>query len=77
MEANKGKNTLPCLDDLMFLIVVYNSCNLSARIVEEITRLAGLSINWDKSDNKPLHGRLHLGFVVDLAEGLVKVPAAR
>jgi len=46
-------------------------------IVEKDTRLAGLTINWDKSDDTPLHERLHLGFTVDLASGLFKVPIAR
>ncbi len=40
-------------------------------------RLAGLSINWDKSDNILLQERVHLGFLVNLAEGLFKVPITR
>jgi hypothetical protein len=40
-------------------------------------RLAGLSINLDKSDNVPLHERIHLGFVVNLADGLFKIPVVR
>ena len=37
-----------------------------ARIVKEDIRLAGLTINWDKSDGNPLHECLYLGFDVDL-----------
>jgi len=47
------------------------------RFFEEDTRLSGLTINCDKSDGTPLHERLHLGFDVDLAFGLFKVPVAR
>jgi len=43
-------------------------------MVEEDMRLADLTINCRKSDGNPLHERIHLGFVVDLAEGLFKVP---
>ena len=35
------------------------------------------TINSEKSDASPLHGRLHLGFVVDLAESLFKVSLKR
>ena len=38
-------------------------------------RPAGLTINWDKSDGTPVHGRLHLGFDVDLVFGFLKVPS--
>jgi hypothetical protein len=66
----KGINILPYLDDLLFLIYGYEAGINLARIIEEDMRLAGLSINWDKSDNIPLQERVHLGFLVNLAEGL-------
>ena len=50
----KGINILPYLDDLLFLICGFEVGIRLARIVEEDMRLAGLSINWDKSDNIPL-----------------------
>jgi len=68
---------LPYLDDLLFLIFGYNACLDMARIVDEDMRLAGLNINWDKSDGIPLHERLYLGFDVDFASGLFKVPLSR
>ena len=40
-------------------------------------RLAGLSINWDKSDNEPVPERLPLGFIADLTQGLLKVSPTR
>jgi hypothetical protein len=40
-------------------------------------RLASLTINWEKSDGTSLQERLHLGFVINLAEGLFKVPIRR
>ena len=40
-------------------------------------RLAGLSANWDKSDNVPLQERIHLGFIVNIAEDIFKIPVAR
>ena len=73
----KGINILPYLDDLLFLICGFEVGIRLARIVEEDMRLAGLSINWDKSDNIPLQERVHLGFLVNLAEGLFKVPITR
>jgi len=73
----KGINILPYLDDLLFLICGFEVGIRLARIVEKDMRLAGLSINWDKSDNTPLQERVHLGFLVNLAEGLFKVPITR
>jgi hypothetical protein len=61
----------------MFLVSGYNACNLLDCIVKEDMRLAGLSTNWDKSDNELLHECLHLGFVVDHAQGFFKVPSTR
>ena len=66
----KGNNIIPCLDDLLFLIFGYKACLDMARIAGEDMRLAGLTINWDKSECTPLHERLHLGFDVDLASGV-------
>ena len=59
------------------LITGYNACNLLARLVEEDMRLVNLTPSWDKSENGPLHERLHLGFVVDIAEELFKIPTTR
>ena len=73
----KGINVLPYLYDLLFLITVRYACRRLALSVEEDMLLAGLAINLEKSDGKPLQERLHLGFVVDLAEGLFKVPTHR
>jgi hypothetical protein len=73
----KGINILPYLDDLLFLITGCEACRALARIVAEDMRLAGLSINWEKSDEIPSQERVHLGFVVNLAEGLFKVPIRR
>ena len=73
----KGINLLPYLEDLFFLITGYNACILLTRIVEEDMHLAGLTMNWDKSDNTPLNERLLLGFVVNLTERLFKVTLAR
>jgi hypothetical protein len=73
----KGINILPYLDDLLFLICGYEEGIRLRSIIERDMRLAGLSINWDKSDNNPLQERIHLGFVVNLAEGLFKIPVIR
>ena len=51
-------------------------CRL-AKIIEEDMRRAGLAINQDKRDGTPRHDRVHLGFDVDLASGLFKVPTLR
>jgi hypothetical protein len=48
-----------------------------AKIVEEDMRRAGLVINQDKSDGTHEHDRVHLGFDVNLAAGLFKVPITR
>ncbi len=76
-RRGKGINILPYLDDLWLLIYGYEAGIKLARIVEEDMRLAGLSINWYKSDNIPLQERVHLGFLVNLAEGLFKGPITR
>jgi hypothetical protein len=55
----EGINILPYLDDLVFLITGYNTCNLLDRTFEDDMRLAGLHINWDKSDNERVHERVH------------------
>ena len=73
----RGINILPYLDDLLVMITGCEACRTLARIVEEEMRLAGLTINWEKSDGTPLQERIHLGFVVNLAEGLFKVPIRR
>jgi hypothetical protein len=73
----KGINILPYLDDFLFLIMGYDAGCLLATIVEEDMRLAGLAINQTKSDGTPKHARVHLGFDVDLAAGLFRVPLAR
>ena len=73
----KEINILPCLDDILFLIFGYKACLELARIFEEDIRLAGLTIECDKSDGTPFYERLHLGFDVNLASGLFKVPIAR
>ena len=73
----KGINILPYLDDFLFLICSYDAGVRLRSIIENDMRLAGLSINWDKSDNNPLQERIHLGFIVNLAEGLFKIPAIR
>jgi hypothetical protein len=73
----KSINILPYLDYLMFLIAGYNACSILARIIEEDMRLAGLSINRDRSDNETRYERSHLGFLVYLAEGIFKVPTTR
>ncbi len=57
----KGINILPYLDDLLFLVTRCEACRRLARIVEHDIRLAGLSINEDKSDGVPSQERIHLG----------------
>ncbi len=73
----KGINILPYLDDFLFLICGYEAGIRFSLIIEEDMRRAGLSINCDKSDRIPLQERIHLGFVVNLAEGLFKEPIPR
>jgi hypothetical protein len=73
----KGINILPYLDDFLFLICGYKAGIRLSLIIEEDMRHAGHSINWDKSDRIPLQERIHLGFVLNLAEGLFKIPIAR
>jgi hypothetical protein len=68
---------LPYLDDLLFMITGCEACRTLARIVEEEMRLSGLTIHWEKSDGTLIQERIHLGFVVNLAEGLFKVPIRR
>ena len=48
-----------------------------AKIFNEDTRRAGLTINWYRSDDTTKHERRHLGFDVNRANGLFKVPIAR
>jgi len=55
----------------------YDAGCLLAKHVEEDMRRAGLAINRDKSDGAPKHDRVHLGFDVDFAAGLLKVPITR
>jgi len=56
------------MDDLPFLIFGYKA---RLAFFEEDMRLAGLLINWDKSDGTLLHRRLHLDFIdVDIAFGI-------
>jgi hypothetical protein len=55
----------------------YDDGCLLAKIVEEDMRRADLTIKWDTSDGDPMHERLHLGFDVDLAAGLFKVPITK
>ncbi len=59
------------------MITGCEACRTLARIVEEDMRLAGLSINWEKNDGTPSQERIHLGFVIILADGLFKVPIRR
>jgi hypothetical protein len=68
---------LPYLDDFLFFICGYDDGIRLAHIIEEDMRRSGLSINWDKSDKTTLHERVHLSFLVNLAEGLFKTPNAR
>ena len=72
----KGIYILPYLDYFLFLVMGYDARCLLAKIIEENIRRAGLTINRDKSDGVPTHDRLHLGFDVNLAAGLFKVPIA-
>jgi hypothetical protein len=55
----------------------YDAGFLLAEIVEEDMRRAGLTINWNKSDDTLKYEQRHLGFDVDLANGLFKVLIAR
>ena len=73
----KEINILPYLDDFLFLIMGYDAGCLLAEIVEEDMRRACLAINREKSDGTPKHNRVHLGFDIDLAAGLFKVPITR
>jgi hypothetical protein len=73
----RGNNILPYLDDFLFFIMGYDAGCLLVKIVEEDMRRVGLTINLDKSDGAPKHERLHLGFDVNLAAGLFKLPIAR
>ena len=70
---SKGVNILPYLDDFLFLIIGRDAGCLLAKIIEEAMRRAGLTNNWDKYYDTPKHERRHLGFNVDLANGLFKV----
>jgi hypothetical protein len=74
---SKGIYILPYLDDFWILIMGYYAGCLLAKIVKEDMRRAGLAINWDKSDDISKHERRHLGFDVDLVNGLFKIPIAR
>ena len=74
---SKGINIIPYLEDFLILIMGYDVGCLLAKIVKEAMRRAGLAINWDKSDDTPKHERRHLGFDVDLADGLFKIPIAK
>ena len=71
---SRGISILPYLDDFLFLIMGYDAGCLLAKIVEEDMHCAGLAINQTKSDGTPKHDRVHLGFDVELAAGLFKVP---
>jgi hypothetical protein len=73
----KGIIILSYLDDLLFLITGCEACRQLARLVEHDMRLAGLSIHREKSDGNPSQERIHLGLVVNLVEGLFKVPILR
>jgi hypothetical protein len=61
------------LNNLLFIINGCEACRHLALIVEEDMRLASLTINWEKSDGIPLQERIHLGFIVNLAEGVFEV----
>ncbi len=50
---------------------------LLAEIVKEDMSREGLIIKWGKSDDTPKHEERHLGFDVDLANGLFKISVAR
>ncbi len=73
----KGINILPYLDDFLFLICGYDAGIRLSLIGEADMCRAGLSINWGKSDRTPLQECVQLGFVVNMAEGLFKIPIAR
>ncbi len=66
----KGITILPYLDYLLFIFTSCEACRRSSRIVEEDMRLAGLTINWEKSDGIPLQERIHLSSVINRTEGL-------
>jgi hypothetical protein len=70
----KGINILPYLDDFLIFIMGYDAGCLLTKIVEEDMSCAGLAINQSKSDGTPKYDQVHLGFDVDLAAGLLKVP---
>ena len=55
----------------------YDDGRLLAKIVKEDMRLAGLTVNWVKSDGINSHERLHLGLDVELVAGLFKAPIAK
>jgi len=73
----KGINILPYLDDLLFIITGCEACRRLARIVEEDMRFVCLGIYCEMSDGTPLQEQIHVGFIIHLAEGLVKVPIRR
>ena len=73
----RGINILPYLDDFLFLIMGCDVECLLANIVEEDMRRSGLATNQDKRDGTPKHDRVHLGFDMDMAAGLFKVPITR
>ena len=73
----KGINILSCWDDFLFLIMGFDAGCLLAEISKEDMRREGLAINWEKSYYMPKHERRHLGFDVDLANELFKIPVAR
>jgi len=74
---SKGIDILPYLDDFLLLLIGYDGGCLLAQIIKDDMRRAGLTINWDKRDDTPKHERRSLGFDVDLANGLFKIPIGR
>ena len=71
------KQVLPYLDDFMFMKHKFWQCARFARRVEGDFIRAGLRINVPKCNTIPAQQRRQLGFDVDFADGVFRVPPDR
>ena len=68
---------LPYLDDFLFMKHGFWQCALLARRVEGDFIRAGLKINVAKCNTIPAQQRRQIGFDVDFADGVFRVPPDR
>jgi hypothetical protein len=73
----RGISVLPYLDDFLFPATGQSTCRRVAAEVEADFYKGGLIINVPKSQRVPTQRLRHLGFDVDLAEGLFRIPEDR